>query len=61
VNARRLRARRLAALDEFAVENGERALRAVGGRREAERFLAAQDVALDVPQLVDALAARAAE
>jgi LAO/AO transport system kinase len=59
VAARRLRARRLAALDEFVVENGERALRALGGRREAERFLREQDAALDVPQLVTALEERA--
>jgi LAO/AO transport system kinase len=52
IDARRLRARRLAALDEFTVEHGERALRAVGGRREAERWLRQQDVGLDVPQLV---------
>jgi LAO/AO transport system kinase len=56
----RLRARRLAALDEFVVENGERALRALGGRRDAERFLREQDEGLDVPQLVAALEDRAA-
>jgi LAO/AO transport system kinase len=60
VAARRLRARRLAALDEFVVENGERALRALGGRRDAERFLREQDEGLDVPQLVSALEERAA-
>ncbi|MEA2480476.1 MAG: GTPase, partial [Thermoleophilaceae bacterium] len=52
VATRRLRARRLAALAEFATEHGERALRAVGGAREAGRFLAGQDPGLDVPQLV---------
>ena len=60
VGARRLRARRLAALDEFVVENGERALRALGGRRDAERFLREQDTGLDVPQLVAVLEERAA-
>ena len=60
VDARRLRARRLAALDEFTVEHGERALRAVGGRREAERWLREQDAGLDVPELVAALEQRAA-
>ena len=60
VDARRLRARRLAALDEFVVENGQRALRALGGRRDAERFLRDQDAGLDVPQLVAALEERAA-
>ena len=38
---RRLRARRLSALREFTAEHGESALRALGGRREAERLLAA--------------------
>src|SRR5215207_494598 len=60
VAARRLRARRLAALDEFTVEHGERALRALGGRRDAERFLREQDDGLDVPQLVARLEERAA-
>ena len=58
VDERRLRARRLAALDEFVVENGERALRALGGRREAERFLREQDETLDVPSLVAVLEQR---
>src|SRR5829696_4469414 len=57
--ARRLRARRRAALSDFTAEHGERALRAVGGRREAERFLAGQDPALDVPALSRALDERA--
>ena len=35
--ARRLRARRAGALTDFAVEHGERGLRALGGRRAAER------------------------
>ena len=61
VGARRLRARRLAALDEFVVENGERALRALGGRRDAERFLGEQEAGLDVPQLVAALEERAGD
>ncbi len=60
VDARRLRARRLAALDEFTFEHGERALRALGGRREAERFLREQDEGLDVPGLVAVLERRAA-
>jgi LAO/AO transport system kinase len=37
--ARRLRARRLSALREFAAEHGESALRSLGGRREAQRLL----------------------
>ena len=53
--ATRLRARRLAALGEFASEHGEAGLRALGGRRAAERLLAAQDPALEAPALVGAL------
>ena len=40
VAASRVRARRLAALAEFTLEHGESALRALGGRREAEKLLA---------------------
>jgi LAO/AO transport system kinase len=57
--ARRLRARRASALREFAAEHGERALRALGGRREAERLLAAEDPAASVGALVAALEERA--
>ncbi|HEY1591883.1 MAG TPA: ArgK protein [Solirubrobacteraceae bacterium] len=53
--ARRLRARRLHALADFAAEHGDRGLRALGGRRAAERWLDEQDSALDVPSLLDAL------
>jgi LAO/AO transport system kinase len=59
--ARRLRSRRQMALGELVAEHGEAALRALGGRREAERFLAGQDPALDVTGLVDALRERAQE
>jgi LAO/AO transport system kinase len=59
--ARRLRARRRHALDEFAAEHGERGLRAVGGRPAAERWLVDQDATLDVPSLVRALENRAQE
>ncbi len=52
---RRLRARRAGALTDFAVEHGERGLRALGGRRAAERWLAAQDPALDEAALAAAL------
>jgi len=51
----RLRARRLSALRELVAERGEAALRALGGRREAERALAEQDPALDVTSLVASL------
>jgi GTPase len=60
VRERRLRSRRAAALREFATEYGERALRSVGGRREAERIVAAQDEAADVGSLVGVLEREAA-
>jgi LAO/AO transport system kinase len=52
---RRLAARRAGALNDFALENGERALRTLGGRPAAERLLAAQDPGLDGPALVRVL------
>jgi LAO/AO transport system kinase len=58
--ARRLRARRLHAFADFAAEHGERGVRALGGRRAAERWLEQQDPGLDVAALERALAARAA-
>ena len=58
--ARRAAARRLHALADFATEHGERGLRALGGRRQAERWLAEQDPALDVRALTEALESRAA-
>src|SRR3954470_10032999 len=51
VGARRLRARRLAALADFTIEHGEDALRRVGGRRAAERLLDEQDPSLDTRAL----------
>src|SRR5205807_10261450 len=59
--ARRLRARRLHALADFVAEHGERGLRALGGRREAERWLGEQDPGLDVPDLLSALERRVSE
>ncbi|HEY2160164.1 MAG TPA: ArgK protein [Solirubrobacteraceae bacterium] len=53
--ARRLQARRMHALADFAAEHGERGLRALGGRRAAERLLTEEDPALDVPSLLEAL------
>ncbi len=53
--SRRLEGRRRHALADFAAELGERGLRAVGGRRAAERWLAGQDPGLDVPSLLRAL------
>jgi LAO/AO transport system kinase len=56
--ARRVRSRRMHALADFAAEYGDRGLRAVGGRREAERWLAQQDGGLDVAALRQALEQR---
>jgi LAO/AO transport system kinase len=58
--ATRTRARRLGALADFAAEHGERGLRAVGGRRVAQAWLAEQDAALGEPALLRALEQRAA-
>jgi LAO/AO transport system kinase len=55
----RLRSRRLAALADFTAEHGERALRALGGRRAAEKLLADEDPSLSVAELTARLAARA--
>ncbi len=44
---RRTRARRLAALADFVIENGESALRALGGRRAAEKLLNEEEPGLD--------------
>jgi LAO/AO transport system kinase len=57
VGARRVRARRGAALREFTAEHGERALRDIGGRRAAERLLAGQDGGASVTDLLAALEA----
>ncbi len=54
----RIRARRLGALADFVAEHGERALRALGGRRTAVRWLSSQDAALDEPALMRALEAQ---
>jgi LAO/AO transport system kinase len=59
--ARRLDARRRHALDDFVVEHGDRGLRALGGRLEAQRWLEGQAPELDVPALQSALEARAQE
>jgi LAO/AO transport system kinase len=53
---RRQYARRRHALANFALEHGERGLRALGGRLEAERWLDQQDGSLGVPALEQALA-----
>ena len=58
--ARRLAARRASALAEFSAEHGASGLRALGGRRAAERWLVEQPADTDRPALVAALAARIA-
>jgi LAO/AO transport system kinase len=57
---RRTHSRRAHALADFAAEHGDRGVRALGGRREAERWLESLDPALDVAALRHALEARAA-
>jgi LAO/AO transport system kinase len=52
IGAARARMRRLAALSAFAAERGDRGVRALGGRREAEKKLAALDADQTVPELV---------
>jgi LAO/AO transport system kinase len=52
VAAARTRTRRLGALADFVAEHGDRGLRALGGRRAAERLLGEQDPGLDVAALV---------
>ena len=59
--ARRLRARRAGALADFAAEHGERGLRSLGGRADAEKLLAAADPNLDTPSLVATLERAAGE
>ncbi len=59
VPAARARARRLAALADLVAEHGESALRALGGRREAERHLAGQAVSAGPADLAAALRAKA--
>ncbi|MFL5893589.1 MAG: GTP-binding protein [Thermoleophilaceae bacterium] len=60
VDAARARMRRLAALSAFTAEHGERGLRELGGRREAERAVAALDEGLTVPEMMVALERSAA-
>jgi LAO/AO transport system kinase len=52
VAARRLRARRAAALSEFLSEHGDRGMRSLGGRAAGESLLAEQEPGLEVPALV---------
>jgi LAO/AO transport system kinase len=59
--ARRGRVRRLAALDAFIHEHGESGLRALGGRRAAEKLLAAQPARTGHRELRKLLAERASD
>lgn len=58
IPARRASARRAAALAEFANEHGMRALRAIGGRRAAERLLGGLGAQLSETEMEQALVAR---
>lgn len=51
----RVRARRMSALAELVAEHGESALRALGGRRAAERLLVSAPPGAAVPELVELL------
>jgi len=57
--ATRTKARRATALRELVAEHGEAALRALGGRRAAERTLDEHDPGEDVPALIRSLTERA--
>jgi LAO/AO transport system kinase len=59
VAQRRARSRRAHALADFAAEHGDRGVRALGGRREADRWLRSQAAPSDVATLVAALERRA--
>ncbi len=61
IPSRRLHARRMQALADFAAEHGERGLRTLGGPRAAARYLDEQDPRLDVLALTRALEERALE
>jgi LAO/AO transport system kinase len=60
LGARRLRTRRANALSDYTHEHGEQGLRAIGGRRAAERLLDGQEPALDTAALVAVLERSAA-
>ncbi|MEX2252653.1 MAG: GTP-binding protein [Thermoleophilaceae bacterium] len=60
VPAHRRRGRRRRAVAELIAEDGEQALRALGGRREAERLLEGEDAGLDVPAMLARLREAAA-
>jgi LAO/AO transport system kinase len=55
LTSRRAQSRRLAALDAYTYEHGDRGLRALGGRRAAEKLLSAQDPLLGHRELLKIL------
>jgi LAO/AO transport system kinase len=61
LTGRRTRSRRAHALADFAAEHGDRGMRALGGRREAERWLQSHEAApaADVVTLIGLLEQRA--
>jgi LAO/AO transport system kinase len=59
LSVRRVRSRRMHALADYAAEHGDRGLRALGDRREAEKWLGQQDGGLDVAALRHALEEKA--
>jgi LAO/AO transport system kinase len=59
IDATRARMRRLAALSAYAAEHGENGIRALGGRRAADRKLAELDRDRSVPEIVAFLEAEA--
>ena len=61
LTGRRTRSRRAHALADFAAEHGDRGLRALGGRRDAERWLQSLQAAraADVATLIELLEQRA--
>lgn len=54
---RRPRARRSGAFTSFAIEHGQRAVRALGGRHAVERFLSTLEPTMSEPELEDMLLA----
>jgi LAO/AO transport system kinase len=59
LHERRVRSRRMHALADYAAEHGDRGMRALGGHREAEKWLGQQDDRLDVAALRHALEEKA--
>jgi LAO/AO transport system kinase len=60
LTSRRVRSRRMHALADFVAEHGERGLRALGGRREVERWLGEQAPGADAATLERGLEERVA-